>query len=84
MPAVEHRDERDVIAGGIDLFDRAIERFLSLARLGGLSPAEARDQLRERPIVGPLEHREPWWAKPLRKLTVRRDPDDDVSRFREP
>jgi hypothetical protein len=67
-----------------DRFDRAIERFLSLARIGGLTPAEASDQLRRRPIVVPLEPRAPWWAKPLRKLASRRDPDDDVSRFHEP
>jgi len=67
-----------------DRFDRAIERFLSVARLGGLTPEEARHELRERPIVGPLDSRSPWWAKPLRKLVSRRDPDDDVSRFREP
>ncbi len=67
-----------------DRFDRAIERFLSLARLSGLTPAEASDQLRQRPIVVPLGPRAPWWAKPLRKLASRRDPDDDVSRFHEP
>jgi hypothetical protein len=65
-------------------FDRAIERFLSLARLGDLTPAEAGEDLRQRPIVVPLERRAPWWAKPLRKLVSRQDPDDDVSRFREP
>ena len=67
-----------------DRFDRAIERFLSLARLGDLTPTEASDELRQRPIVVPLEPRAPWWAKPLRKLAPRRDPDDDVSRFHEP
>ena len=65
-------------------FDRAIERFLSLARLGGLTPADACRELRQRPIVGPLDDRTPWWAKPLRKLRSRKDPDDDVSRFGEP
>ncbi|MGB7219327.1 MAG: hypothetical protein WBD07_11010 [Vicinamibacterales bacterium] len=67
-----------------DRFDRAIERFLSLAALGGVTPADARDFLRLRPIVGPLDARAPWWAKPLRKLVSGTDPDDDVSRFREP
>jgi hypothetical protein len=67
-----------------DAFDRAIERFLSVARLGNLTPADAREALRRQPIVGPLERRAPWWAKPLGKLLSRREPDDDVSRFRKP
>lgn len=67
-----------------DQLDRTIERFLSLARLGGLTPAEAREELRRRPIVGPPDRRAPWWDKPLRKLVTRKDPDDDVSRFGEP
>jgi hypothetical protein len=60
-----------------DRFDRAIERFLSLAHLAGLTPADAAQRLKQRPIVGPLDGRVPWWMTRLRRLVAPPDPDDD-------
>ena len=65
-------------------FDRAIERFLSVAGLAGLTTAEASERLKRRPIVGSLDGRVPWWVARLRRLVTRPDPDDDdVSEFDE-
>jgi hypothetical protein len=58
-------------------FDRHVERFLSTAHLAGLTPSEAADHLRRRPIRGPLDGRVPWWMARLRRALGRPDPDDD-------
>jgi hypothetical protein len=65
-------------------FERRIERFLSLAHVASLTPAEAGEQLRRQPIVGPLDGRVPWWLSRLRRIVGPPDPDDDdVPEFRE-
>jgi hypothetical protein len=58
-------------------FDRAIERFLSRALLGGLSPEAAADHLRTHPITGALDARVPWWRARLRRFISPTVPDDD-------
>lgn len=63
-------------------FDRAVERFLGRALVEGLTPAEAADRLRRRPIVGPLDGRVPWWMARLRRLVAAECDDDDVFPFR--
>ena len=63
-------------------FNRATERFLSRALLEGLTPVDARNRLKERPLVGPLDGRAPWWLARLRRII---SPavmnDDDIAEF---
>jgi hypothetical protein len=58
-------------------FARAVERFLSLALLEGLTPAAAGARLKTQPIVGALDARAPWWQTRLRGLLTPAAPDDD-------
>jgi hypothetical protein len=60
-----------------DRFDRAIDRFLSAARLENLDAAQAADRLRREPIVAPLDGRRPWWLARLGRLVSRAETDDD-------
>jgi hypothetical protein len=62
-------------------FNLAIEHFLSRALLQGLTPTDARELLRQQPLVGPLDGRAPWWLTRLRRLIRPAEPDDDVSEF---
>jgi hypothetical protein len=58
-------------------FNRATERFLSRALLEGLTPGEACERLKARPIVGELDGRAPWWLTRLRGLISPVAPNDD-------
>jgi hypothetical protein len=58
-------------------FDRAIERFLSDARLKELTVAAAAERLKHEPITGPLDGRLPWWRARLQQLATRTDGHDD-------
>jgi hypothetical protein len=58
-------------------FDRAIERFLSDARLKELTAADAVERLKREPITGPLDGRLPWWRAGLQRLVSRTDGHDD-------
>jgi hypothetical protein len=58
-------------------FNRAAERFFSRALLEALSPAEARERLKQRPIVGELDGRAPWWLTRLRGIITPVVPNDD-------
>jgi hypothetical protein len=61
-------------------FGRAIDQFLSHALLECLTPAEAGERLRTRPIAGALDGRAPWWLSRLRDALAPAVPDDyDVS-----
>jgi hypothetical protein len=58
-------------------FDRAIERFLSDARLKELTAAAAAERLKLEPITGPLDGRLPWWRARLQRLVSHPDGHDD-------
>jgi len=58
-------------------FDRAIERFLSDARLKELTVAGAAEHLKREPITGPLDGRLSWWRASLRRLVSRKGGHDD-------
>ena len=58
-------------------FDRAIERFLSDARLKELTAAAAAERLKQEPIIGPLDGRLSWWRASLRRLVSRTGGHDD-------
>jgi hypothetical protein len=58
-------------------FDRAIERFLSDARLKELTVAAAAERLKHEPITGPLDGRLPWWRARLERLVGRHQGHDD-------
>ena len=58
-------------------FDRAIERFLSDARLKELTVADAAEQLKREPITGPLDGRLSWWRASLQRLVSRKGGHDD-------
>src|SRR5579872_253689 len=55
-------------------FDRAVERFLSRARLENLSVAEARERLARHPIVGTTDGPVSWWSRKLRRLLGAAEP----------
>jgi hypothetical protein len=58
-------------------FDRAIERFLSDARLKELTAAAAAERLKLEPITGPLDGRLSWWRARLQRLVSHPDGHDD-------
>jgi hypothetical protein len=58
-------------------FDRAAEQFLSGALLEGLSPDEAGERLKQRPLAGVLDARPPWWLARLREKILPAEPNDD-------
>lgn len=58
-------------------FDRAIERFLSDARLKELTVTAASERLKHEPITGPLDGRVSWWRARLQRLVSRTDGHDD-------
>jgi hypothetical protein len=61
-------------------FNQATERFLSGALIEGLTPPDAMDRLKKRPLVGPLDGRAPWWLTRLRRIISPAVPnDDDIS-----
>jgi hypothetical protein len=60
-----------------DWFDRAIERFLSDARLKELTVTAAAERLKHEPIAGPLDGRVSWWRSRLQRLLVRPHGHDD-------
>jgi len=59
-------------------FDRAIERFLSDARLTELTAAPAASRLKERPITGPLDGRLPWWRTRLQRFMATSNGNEDT------
>jgi hypothetical protein len=58
-------------------FDRAIERFLSDARLKELTVTAAAERLKHEPITGPLDGRVPWWRTRLQRLVMHPHGHDD-------
>ena len=58
-------------------FDRAIERFLSDARVRELTVAAAAERLKHEPITGPLDGRVSWWRARLQRLVSPNHGHDD-------